>query len=384
MKVLFISHVSDKYGAGRSLLALIDGLNDRGVTSYVILPGKGPLVTELANRSVQYTVMPLKRWASRGTTVTRRVLRGCFNLLVSAIISAKARAWEADIIYTNSSVTPVGAFAALLAGKPHVWHIREFGQEDYGLSFDLGFRASATLIEMLSSEVVVVSEAVRSKYDNYICPERLTVVYNPVGRDVEARFLSGDAGSVRKDISTFPPMVAVVGRIHPGKGQMDALLAVAALIREGTAVDLKFVGDGDPDDLDRLKQAVNENDVGEYVEFTGFVDDPLSVMQEADVILVCSRSEAFGRVTIESMITRTAVIGTRSGATPELIKEGFNGLLYEPGDHRSLTESIKYLVTHREEAERMGRNGFEWASDRFTVARYADAVYGVLEAAAQE
>ncbi len=383
MRCLFISHVSGKYGAARSLLALVNGLQDKGVTAKVILPRNGPLIDDFNQRQVAYTILPLKQWASRDIWIGKRVLRGCFNLLLSAFVAAKATIWNADVIYTNSSVIPVGAIAALLARKPHIWHIREFGREDYGLSFDLGFKQSAELIGRLSSQVIVISEALRSKYAQHICSEKLQVVYNPVGLDAEAGFSINDARNEPNTFSSEFPVAAIVGMIHPAKGQMDAVLAVAELVRQGVEVNLKIVGDGVADYLSQLKQVVFENHIGQYIEFTGFVNDPLSVMQAADMVLVCSQSEAFGRVTIESMFSSTPVIGSRSGATPELVKEGFNGLLYEPGNHKELAERIQYLIAHSEEAQQMGRNGYEWALERFTVERYTDEIFALLKTVIQ-
>jgi glycosyltransferase involved in cell wall biosynthesis len=170
-----------------------------------------------------------------------------------------------------------------------------------------------------------------------------------------------------------------VGYVHPGKGQMDAVLAVAALRNQGTSINLKIVGGGRPRYVSKLRKVVAENGIGQRVEFTGFVDDAQSIVEAASMVLVCSRAEAFGRVTVESMVAGTPVIGANSGATPELVKHGFNGLLYEPGNHRELAERMKYLIAHPEEAQRMGRNGLEWASRRFTVERYADEILGVLD-----
>jgi len=56
MKVLFISHVSNKLGAARSLLDLMDGLSQKGVKCYVIMPSDGPLAEELKKRG-SYTVL---------------------------------------------------------------------------------------------------------------------------------------------------------------------------------------------------------------------------------------------------------------------------------------------------------------------------------------
>lgn len=378
---MFVAHSSHKYGASRSLLALIDGLRDRGVTCRVVLPREGPFSVELTHRGIDYIVLPLKQWASRDTWVARRLFRECFNLVVSALIAIEARSWGADVIHTNSGTTPVGALAALLVGKPHVWHVREFGREDHGFSFDLGFERSARVMDRLSSRVICVSQALRSKYARQICSEKLHVIYNPIDVEAASPLLNGARTTSADTVPNQHPMLAIVGSIQPGKGQMDAVLAVTHLIQQGVEVDLRVVGDGDVDYFNELKRTVFENHIEQYVEFTGFVEDPFTLMQAADIVLVCSRSEAFGRATIESMMLKTPIIAARSGATPELITEGFNGLLYEPGDYQELARRIQYLFAHPRESAHIVRNSFEWASERFTVTRHADEVFDVLQKA---
>lgn len=380
MNILFVHHETRKYGASRSLLALIDGLREKGVKSYVILPGKGPMVAELESRNIKYYVIPQKFWALRYPIgLVKRIARGCFNLLVSLITGFLALFLRADIIYTNSSVVSTGALSAFFVGKPHIWHVREFGQEDYGISYYWGFDNVAKLMELLSEKIIVISEAVKRKYFEYINHEKIKVVYNPIGVEEEKRY--SEIGYKNKDERSSPnnKVVAVlVGTIRPGKGQIDAILALSELIHSGREVYLKIVGGGSSDYLSCLKKNVYEQNIDKYVEFCGYVDDSLPIMQSANMVLVCSRAEAFGRVTIESMITGTPVIGTNTGATPELIKEGFNGLLYEPGNFKQLANKIEYLISHKEEAADMGRNGYNFVFENFTVERYTKAVYEEL------
>ena len=382
MRVMFVSHVSSKYGAGRSLLGFIDGLLQQGVHCYVIMSREGPMAKELENRGVEYSIIPFRNWVSTGGSLWKRVLRSSFNLLISLVITVKARAWRADVLYTNSSTTPVGALAAFILRKPHLWHIREFGQEDYALSFDLGEWVSMKLMERLSFRVIVISKALEEKYTQYISPDKIRRIYNPV----EVQNTATDLGHAERSTSKKAPKIpslAIVGLLHPGKGQVDAVLAVGNLIRQGIQVKLRVVGDGDPEYLKQLKQAVVQNGIEEYVEFTGYVDNIVPIMNSADIILVCSQSEAFGRVTVEGMLCGKPIIGAQSGATPELLKDGFNGLLYAPGNHQDLAEKIKYLIDHSEEAKQMGANGFEWASKEFTIEKCASQVFDVLQEAVQ-
>jgi len=378
MKVMFVSHVSNKYGAGKSLLEIVDGLQSKGVECYVVMPRQGPMMEELENRGVKYSIVRLAYWASRKDRAWRQVARAGLNLLAAALIIVKAWKWKADILHTNTSVTPVGALAAHVLGKPHIWHIQEFGEEDYQLKFDLGLRLTLKLIERLSFRVILVSEALKGKYARYIPSQKLEVIYNGVSLTNSG---CGDSNGKRSLGGSQIPTLVLVGLLQPGKGQIDSVLAVAELAKKGIKAKLKIIGAGDADYIRKLERLAFTNGVSSGVESVGHVDNPVSIVSSADVLLMCSRSEAFGLVTVEGMLAKKPVIGARSGATPELVKEGFNGLLYEPGNYRELAEKIQYLIDHAEEAWQMGRNGFERALLEFTVEKCAGKVFNVLREA---
>jgi len=378
MKILFVSHVSEKYGAGRSLLDLIDGLLQKGVKCYVIMPRQGLMAKELENRDIKYSIIPFKNWTSVGRITLRQMARNGWNLFMSLIIAIKAHFWKVDVIHTNSSVTPVGALAAYLARKPHVWHIREFVEEHYGLSFRFGKLFTMKLIKRLSFCVVVISEALRQKYSDYIPTQKLKMVYDPVS--MVNKISNNFKTKYNPEILTIPTLL-MIGYVYPGKGQMDAVLAVANLVKQNIRVKLKIVGDVVPKYFEQLKQVIIRNQIDKQVEFIKYTDNIASLYNSVDIILVCSRWEAFGRVTVESMLFKKPVIGARSGATPELIKEGFNGLLYEPGNYQELAKKIKYLIKHPKEAKKIGENGFKEANKKYTIEKSANQVYKIFQEA---
>lgn len=312
MRVLFVSHVSEKHGASRSLLDLIDGLLQKEVKCFVVIPKQKPsagLMEELKNRGIEYYILPLKTWASGDKILLRRTLRAVFDLFISLLIAIRAYLWKIDIIYTNSSVISSGALAAFLIRKPHIWQIREFGPEHYGLSFTIGEPLSIRLINKLSFYIVVNSEALRRKYLQYIPAPKLKVIYDAVS---VANKVFNNPG-VTNDLGKFKiPTLVIVGWIYPNKGQLDALLAVSDLIDQGIQVKLKIVGNIIPKYFKELEQTIIQNKISEYVEFTGYVDNLASIYNSADIVLVCSRWEAFGRVTVEGMLFKKPIIGARS------------------------------------------------------------------------
>ncbi|MDA8156344.1 MAG: glycosyltransferase family 4 protein [Actinomycetota bacterium] len=375
MVICFISHHAGLYGAEGALLELIEALGDRGFDCRVLSPYPGPLFGELKKKGVPYSLIHCKWWADINPSGARRILRTFWNGILLPEVARKIKNWKCDLVFTNTAVLNEGAVAAAVLGLPHVWNIHEFGEEDHGLHFDLGEKVSGRFIDKFSSFVVCNSEAVKKKYARHVRPEKLKVVYQSV---TAAEYAGADHYSSGKD---YMLKCAVVGRLQPGKGQEDAIRAAGALRRAGAKIGLTIMGDGDPCYERFLKKVANDENVSKQVSFTGFVNDAFSRLHLMDAVLVCSRNEAFGRVTVEAMLAGKPVIGANSGGTAELLCDGFNGLLYTPGDHLDLAGKIHYLLQNKAEARQMGRNGWQWAKNRFTRERYGREIAQILEAA---
>jgi hypothetical protein len=93
----------------------------------------------------------------------------------------------------------------------------------------------------------------------------------------------------------------------------------------------------------------------------------MTFLRQADIFLICSRMEAFGRGTLEAMLHSKPVIGANRGGTPELVQDQQTGFLYEPGDYHDLARKIAYLCDHPEIREEFGRNGRKYAVEKFTL-----------------
>jgi glycosyltransferase involved in cell wall biosynthesis len=110
-----------------------------------------------------------------------------------------------------------------------------------------------------------------------------------------------------------------------------------------------------------------------------FTTDPFAVIQAADVVLVCSYREAFGRTTIEAMKLGKPVIGSASGATAELIQHGSTGLLYRPGGIEDLAAAIERLHDDRSLLGTFGDRARDWAHRRFNLETYANDLLAVFD-----
>lgn len=373
MRVYFLSHSSAKEGAERALLELIDALQDRDVEVHVLVPSPGPLTKELKDRGIAFSVLPYSRWMGKSFPIWKRIARIILTLALILPVAITIKRWKCDAIYTNTATVCVGAIAAKLLGRPHVWHLHELGFEQHQLTFDFGEKISLWLMDRCSSVCIASSDAVAQKYGQYIEPRKIKVVYGSVS--------TAQCGSAVEAVVPANTGIrcVIVGALRQAKGQEDGIRAIAELMRDGIDVELWIVGTGDSKYSKYLHDLVEENALTEHVKFFGYVDNALPLISSADALLMCSRHEAFGRVTVEAMKLGKPVIGARSGGTTELIFEGFNGLLYTPRNHRELADKIKYLYEEPVAAKRMGKSGQKWATEQFNQNRHGEEILQVLQ-----
>jgi len=305
----------------------------------------------------------------------KRAARTLLSIVKSISLARQIRRWKCDIVYTNTTTICVGALAAKFLKLPHVWHIHEFGYEDHGLIFDLGERFSLRFMDRCSSVCIANSKAVALKYQRHISPAKLRVIYQSV--DV----IHHAASNLRSLFRSHHAKIrcVIVGTLQEGKGQADAIRATLQLLRKGIESELIIVGDGDQQYRDYLHELVRRGKLETRVRLVGFKEDPFPFMQAADVVLMCSRHEAFGRVTVEALKLGKPVIGARSGGTTELLHDGFNGLLYSPGDYTDLAKKIEFLCKNPDLILQLGENGRRWATKRFTRNLYGENVLELLQ-----
>jgi len=156
------------------------------------------------------------------------------------------------------------------------------------------------------------------------------------------------------------------------------VLALAELRRRQTEAELLLIGEGDGEYGRRLLNLVAQNHLQDRVRFLGQMDDPMRELRAADVALVCSAAEGFGRAAAEAMLAGKPVIGADNTATAELIHDGLNGLLYRTGDAQDLAGKIDYLYRHPDVASQLGNNGQAWAQRVFTRDRYREQLLPLL------
>lgn len=371
MKLVFLSHQGDTGGATSAMVEGIEALLARGHMAEVWMPQPGSLIPKLDALGVRHGVVDLPQWAStKGRKAWRLRWR---TWRATAPLADALRGAKPDLVVTNTMVLGVGALAAERAGIPHAWWIHEFGREDHGLEFAHGDARAARIMARTTRVAIVNSDAVAEKYAGFLPRERIARVYYRIDPTPPA------------EVPDFEPSGAfhlvLPGSLNPQKGQDIAIEALILLARDGRNAHLHFFGEGAEGYAARLRGRAGEGGVAGRVHFHGHVAHLGARMAKASAVLVPSRCEAFGRVTVEALRASVPVIASDSGGTKELIRDGETGLLFASGDAPALASRIARLMDDPALATRLAKTGAEWAQPRFSAGDFADGLEAALNRA---
>jgi glycosyltransferase involved in cell wall biosynthesis len=176
--------------------------------------------------------------------------------------------------------------------------------------------------------------------------------------------------------STTAPVVrrgiVNVGRLDRSKGQ-DVL--VRSLVHL-PGVHATFIGDGP--ELPRLQALAVSEGVEAQCHFAGAKprDEVFEAMAAAEVLVVASRSEAFGWVAIEAMACGTPVVASDTGGLSEIVRPGRDGDLFEPGDPRALADAVRRC---RSRSTELGQQALERRRECFDLDTSVCAIADWLE-----
>lgn len=157
--------------------------------------------------------------------------------------------------------------------------------------------------------------------------------------------------------STSDTLIGVIGRIDEKKGQLFLVQAIEKLRKDGVKVSLLIVGEPTINDVrgkeyyEKLMNYISEHQLENQVFITDFTKNVVAFYKAIDVFVMSSVGETYGMVTLEAMLSKIPVIGTNSGGTPEILRQGQFGELYEVGDLAGFCTGFNSLFTRIETGE---------------------------------
>ena len=287
---------------------------------------------------------------------------------------------QAELVHSNTvRATIYGALAARLAHRPFVWHMRDFwlGEAEPGHPWLDG--GGKRLLCAASTRVIANSAATASHLP---CSHKVEIAPNGIRLEFYDPAQADGAGFRQMwRIPPEAPLIGMVGRLRPWKGQ-ETFLQMAALVHRRYP-DARFVivgghpFGGSEEYVQTLHDLTRQEGLAEVVIFAGHQDDVRPALAAMDVFVHPGSPEPFGLVNIEAMAMQKPVVAFAHGALPEIVTPE-TGILVPSGDIAALAEAVMALLAEPQRAAAMGRQARARVAQNFTIqqtARKIEEIY---------
>lgn len=351
MRILQIVSSSATSGAERHVYQLSTLLNRRGHHVEVVCPPGGWLSTQLREN---------------GIPVFETEMKGAGWFRTFGYLLRRIRAGQIDVAHTHlTRATWFGVLAGTTRGIPVV------GTVHIG-NHDQIYKRMARR----RNRLVAVSNYVRGMLHGRGIPDRfIDTVYN--GTDfVDVKPAVGPPVHPEFGIPEGRKLVGLVGRVCREKGHLLMVDAMKDVLQEHPNTHLMFVGRVEQVFDAEVREAIWEAGIGEHVTMTGVRHDVPRLLDSMAFTTMPSQRETFGIAAIEAMARGKAVVASRVGGLPEVVRHRQTGLLVDLRP-QELTEAVSYLLSHDYEREQMGAMGRRIVEEKFTLEHMVDRLEGV-------
>jgi glycosyltransferase involved in cell wall biosynthesis len=304
------------------------------------------------------------------------------DLLATIRLARLIRALRPTILHTHTAKAgTVGRIAALLAGRArppivvHTFHghvLRGY----FGRFRTAFFRLLERLLARITDALIAVSPEVRDELVAFgIAPaSKFTVIR--LGIDLSSRVPEGERtrAETRRvmGVSDEQFLVGWTGRMT-GVKRTDVVLRAFALLRSrGVPATLCMVGDGP--DRGKIEELASELGIVRSCLFTGYQEDVGPFFAAFDVFVLPSANEGTPVTAIEALASGCPVVATRVGGVPDVVQDGEEGVLIDPGSPEQLADALVLLAGDPELRARMGAAGRKRTLPRYAVSRLIDDV----------
>jgi glycosyltransferase involved in cell wall biosynthesis len=240
--------------------------------------------------------------------------------------------------------------------------------------FDEHYQKSPRLLQgytdwviRLCDAIIAVSAELAARLE-HIIPDHVHILRNCIAVEKTMPHLLDD--SANRATALF------LGTVGPSKGAFDLLEAMGSLrSKGGCSLELLVAGHEEREgDLTKARMRLQELHLEEMCHLLGMVvgAPKMQLFSKADLFVLPSYNEGLPMAILEAMATGLPVISTPVGGIPEVIRDGYNGYLVQPGDVEILAEKLRILAGDPALREVMGHRSREIAERELDVKPYTE------------
>lgn len=367
LRVLMVSHLFPPAAAGGSEIQayrLARGLAQRGVKVVIATAGSAPTLFDPSS-GIQIVKFRSKGDPRRMSSLRRLAHAAVVYRTVTALVQ------QADLLHLHGVHFTHTTLPSLMAARrcrvPCVLKIPSTGPEEF-LEYYGWMPLSGRIHRwVLSCDAVVAvckigyERAIEAGID----PRRMHLV--PNGIDLSRNSAEDSAGQ-KEETEPYFLFCASLDHYRGWDLLLKAWETAAPQLREWK---LRIAG-YHPEE-DRIRKEI-ERRWGERVVFHGYLQDVSSLMRQAACLIRPSRRDGISNSILEAMSVRTPVIASDAGGNPELVRHGWNGLLFPSEDVRRLASRlVEMAACSSEQRARMGEHAYRHVLEGFSMERVVSA-----------
>lgn len=364
-------------GAEQVVLTLSKCADPGQVIPSVVCLSKGLLLEKLAAANIPNFLIPMKSKTD--------IIAPLYKTI--RLIKAK----HIDIIHTHSVRSNlIGRLASFCTRRKCVTHLhspilRDFADLRRGRINETIDRTTRPI----AARHIAVSHSLRKEMiQRGLAPGKIVTVHNVP--DLDSLKLSipptGSKQGVRQEyhIPQNAFVLVLVALLRPRKGVEVLIRAMQKVVQHFPDTHLLLVGNDDisedPDYGNRLRRLTAELGLESNVAFVGFRNDIPEILSQSDLMVLPSLfGEGLPMVILEAMAMGVAVVASRAEGIPEIIVDGKNGFLVEPGDSVQLSDKIIQLIGDPALLQGVGQSAQEKIFREMNLHHYARQIERVYQ-----
>lgn len=274
---------------------------------------------------------------------------------------------KADLIYANGSRAAFyGGIIGRILHIPVLWHCRIISPDVY---------LDPLLIRLC--RLIVANSLATAKRFRSVESRKIRVVYN----GIDLPWFQASQTVKPSFIKENWKVMLLVARVSKMKRHDLAIAAFEACAERNADYHLFCIGDPDPYDSawrSKLKKITSYSRVADRIHWINQVDDLRPWYQHADLVILPSDHESFGRVLVEAMACGVPVVAAKVGGILEIVRDGQDGFLFKPGDADELARSMATIMETESLRLALGLSAKNRAG-AFSLDRHVDQMVRIFE-----
>ncbi len=376
-KIAFLITKSNWGGAQKHVYDVATHLDPKKYDVVVILGGQGLLQKKLNEVNIR-TISIDSMWRDIS-------LKKDFSSLVDIFKALKRE--KPDILHLHSpKAAGLGAFSARLLGikkivyTVHGWAFNE-ERPIYQKTIIVAF---SWLTAILATNVITISKKETEQTSLFpLIQQKISHIPNGVRDTTVLRENIAREFFEQKIQRSLKGkfIVGMIGELHPSKGYIYAIEAMATIAKTHPDIIMLIVSSGEQEQV--LRKLIEKNNLHEHVYLLGFIDNAPHYAKAFDLFLMSSIKEGLPYIILETGILGLPTVATTIGGIPDVIDDMRSGILIQPRKSQEIVYAVTFMHEHSDLRLEYGRHLAKKVKTDFSIQKMiqsTEKVYGPIEA----